>query len=96
MKINPLYIIGGGALLFIAMAATGTGKAVGKTIGGGAVDLVDGVVSGAVVGTGEVFGIPATNVSQCQADMAAGKTWAASFSCPAKTFIKYIFGGATA
>lgn len=92
MKINPLYFIGGGVLLFMAMAATGTGKAVGQTIGGGAVDLVDGVVAGTVMGTGELFGVPSTNMTECQKAVAEGRTWDASFVCPAKTFISYLFG----
>lgn len=96
MKLNPLYLIGGGLAAYVLMVATGSTKAVGQAVGESAVDLVDGVVTGTVVGTGEIFGVPATNVSQCQADMAAGKTWSASFSCPAKTFIKYIFGRKTA
>lgn len=45
-----------------------------------------------VIGVSKVFGIPETNATQCQRDMAAGDWWAASFSCPAGTFIKNSLG----
>jgi len=48
--------------------------------------------TGAVVGVGEALGIPATNVNQCAADRAAGRTWEASFSCDAATFARYLAG----
>ncbi|SHL44792.1 hypothetical protein SAMN05216428_102436 [Nitrosospira sp. Nsp11] len=55
--------------------------------GNAAVDTVDAVVSGVVVGAGKVAGIPATNKTQCQHDLARGDMWEASFSCPAKDFL---------
>jgi hypothetical protein len=63
----------------------------GQTIGSTAVDAVTGVASGVVLGVGDSFGIPRTNPTQCERDIAAGRTWDASFSCPAGTFIKSIF-----
>ncbi len=41
----------------------------------------------AVQSAGELVGIPRTNQTQCQQDLAAGNWWDASFSCPAGTFI---------
>lgn len=41
----------------------------------------------AVQSAGELVGIPRTNQTQCQQDLAAGRWLAASFSCPAGTFI---------
>jgi len=50
------------------------------------------IIEGGVKGVGSSFGIPDTEMSQCQKDVAAGRTWEASFSCPAADFIKYAFG----
>jgi hypothetical protein len=44
-----------------------------------------------VVGTGQVFGIPATNETECQKALREGRTWDASFACPAGTFIRSVF-----
>ncbi|MGE0350382.1 hypothetical protein [Hydrogenophaga sp.] len=94
MKITTPYLIAGAAVLgALVWAATRAGGAagLGSAIGGAAVDLVDGAVSGVVVGVGEVVGIPATNKTQCEIDRAKGDTWAASFSCPAKDFLRYLW-----
>lgn len=92
MKLTTPYLIAGGAVLAaLAWAATRGAQGTGQAIGGAAVDLVDGVVSGAVIGAGELVGIPATSQTQCEIDRANGDTWAASFSCPAKTFLNYVF-----
>lgn len=58
----------------------------------GVIDAVGGVGTGVVVGIGDVVGIPATSMTKCQQDMAAGRTLDASFSCPAGDFIKYVTG----
>lgn len=93
MKVPAVYLIAGaavaGALAWVAYK--GGAKGTGAAIGGAVVDLADGVIGGAVVGTGQLVGIPATNMTQCQRDQAAGNTWAASFSCPAKDFISYLW-----
>ena len=47
----------------------------------------DNAAAGAVEGIGLAVGIPRTNVSQCQADKAAGRWWDASFSCTATDFV---------
>lgn len=91
MKLSTPYLIAGGAVLaaLVYVASKGA-RETGAAIGAAAVDLVDGAVSGAVVGIGERVGIPATNVSQCERDKAAGATWAASFSCPAADWLRYV------
>lgn len=48
------------------------------------------VAAGAIESVGEAVGIPRTNVDQCSADIAAGRTWDASFSCPASRFLRYL------
>jgi hypothetical protein len=66
-------------------------KETGRDLGGAAVDLADGVIAGTVEGIGAMVNIPPTNQTQCEIDKAKGDTWAASFSCPASDFLKYVF-----
>lgn len=40
-----------------------------------------------VLGTGDVLGIPRTNETECAKALREGRTWDASFACPAGTFI---------
>lgn len=93
IKMPAAYLIAGGAVLaaLVWVATRGNGRQVGNAIGGAAVDLADGVISGAVVGTGQLVGVPATNMTQCERDKAAGDTWAASFSCPAADWLRYVW-----
>jgi hypothetical protein len=94
LKLTAPYLIAGGAVLAAlvwAMTRQGGATGLGTAIGGAAVDLVDGAVSGVVIGIGEQVGIPATSKTQCEIDKAAGDTWAASFSCPAKDFLRYVW-----
>jgi hypothetical protein len=60
----------------------------------GAVQAVGDAGAGAVIGAGQMVGIPATNADKCGQDLAMGDYWAASFSCPASRFLSARFGGA--
>lgn len=92
MKIPSVYLIAGGAVAAaLAYVYIKGPKSAGASIGGAAVDLVDGVVSGAVVQVGEAVGIPATNMNECERAKAMGDTWEASFKCPAGDFLKYVW-----
>ncbi len=71
-----------GVLLYLKSNAANVGAAVTGAVGDAAV--------GAVVGIGETVGIPATNPTQCQIDLAAGDMWAASFSCDAGTYLSAV------
>jgi hypothetical protein len=62
-------------------------------IASAAVGAVADGAAGAVIGAGKVVGIPETEAGQCAADRAAGRTWDASFSCPAGDFLAHVFGG---
>lgn len=88
--VKPAWLIAGGiaaaALAFVALRNAG---AIGRNLGGAAVDMVDGVVSGVVVGIGERVGVPATDATACAAAQAAGDTWEASFACPASDFLSW-------
>lgn len=92
MKIPTVYLIGGGAVALAALYVFTRGvKETGQAIGGAAVDMADGVIGGAVEGIGAMVNIPPTNKTQCEIDKAKGDTWAASFSCPAPDFLRYLF-----
>lgn len=83
-------ILGGVAIAVLYVALRGF-KGAAKDITKGAVNVADGAVAGVTVGIGEIFGIPETDKTQCQKDQEAGRTFAASMSCPAGTFIKGLF-----
>lgn len=92
-RIPTVYLIAGGAVaaaLLWAMSRGGV-KETGAAIGGAAVDLVDGIVGGTVIGISQGIGIPPTNRTQCEIDKANGDTWKASFSCPAGDFLRYLW-----
>lgn len=93
--IKPEYLIGGvvlaGLVWFLVRGAKGTAQDVGSAIGGAVVGAVDGVLSGSITGLGESFGIPQTNMTECQKAKAEGRTWDASFACPAGDFLGYLW-----
>ena len=91
-RIPNTYLIAGGAVAAALLWSMSRGaQQTGQAIGGAAVDLVNGVLSGAVVGVSQAVGIPPTNRSQCEIDKANGDTWKASFSCPAGEFLRYLW-----
>lgn len=53
--------------------------------------VVEGA-TGIVIGVGEAVGIPETDAAKCEASIAAGDYWDASFYCPAGTFLKAASG----
>lgn len=90
--IPTMYLAAGGvaAVALLWMATRGT-KDAGQAIGSGAVNLVDGIVSGGVIGAGELIGLPPTNLTECERAKMEGRTWDASFACPAKDFLSYLW-----
>lgn len=81
--------LGAGAILYLA-----TRPGAAAAIGSGAVSAAADLGGGVVLGIGDVVGIPRTDTDQCSQDLAAGRTWDASFSCPASRFIaEGLFGG---
>ncbi|MBZ0105524.1 MAG: hypothetical protein K8H84_07815 [Sulfuricella denitrificans] len=81
--------ISAGLLAWVYVKGT---QGAARDLASGAVGAVNGVFVGGIEGVGQVFGIEPTNQTQCEKDKAAGKTWDASFSCPAGDFIKYLVG----
>jgi len=64
----------------VGTAAVGAGKVVVRT------------AEGVVIGLGESVGIPPTDAAKCEAYVASGDWWNASFYCPAGTFLKSAAG----
>jgi hypothetical protein len=92
MKVSSLYIGAGVAVLAAVayVASKGAGN-VGAQLGSAAVDMVDGAIAGTVETIGEKVGVPKTNMTKCEQAKAEGRTWDASFDCPASDFIKYLW-----
>jgi len=59
-----------------------------RNISRGVATLPGEIIGGAIEGVGSSFGIPVTDEERCNADLAAGRLWDASFSCPAGRFIR--------
>jgi len=91
-------IVGAAVLAVAAIVVMASKKGVagiGAAIGGAAVDLANGVVSGVGFGVGDILGVPRTDESKCAEARAAGDTWAASQYCTAGTFMGYAWDGIT-
>lgn len=90
IKVGALALVGVG--VYMALKKIGSAGSDLLTYGSdavaGAVSAADDAVANVIVGAGGLVGIPATNLDQCELDLARGDTWAASFSCPASRFIK--------
>lgn len=97
--ISRAYLYGGaalaGGLVLYVLAKKRPGESLAGATGRAVASAVGDAGVGAVKGVGAVFGIPDTNESKCDADLAAGNTWAASFSCPASRFIGSVFNSTT-
>lgn len=85
------YLIAAGAGLGLLMVTLKNPQGVGYAIGSGAVDMVDGVISGGVYAVGAGIGLPDTRQPTItdvgRAELAAGDYWNASFHLPAGEFI---------
>lgn len=94
---HKFLIIGAGvaALALLILVKKNGAANVGNDLGSAAVDLAGGVVVGAAESIGEVFGIPQTNMTECEKAKAEGRWWDASFACPAGDFISSGAGAAT-
>jgi len=92
---KPVYWIAGGAVLvalaYAAVKRAGGAAGVGTVAGSAMIEAADGFVSEAVFTIGEKIGIPRTDANECARAKAEGRTWDASFVCPAADFLKYVF-----
>jgi hypothetical protein len=75
------------AALLVYRAAGGTPRAAGEAIGSAAVEVAGGVTAGVAYGIGDAIGVPRTDETECERAIREGRTWDASFACPAGTFI---------
>lgn len=80
--------------LVLYRAAGGSATDAGVALGGAAVDVAGGVVAGTAYGIGDAIGVPRTDETECQKAIREGRSWDASFACPASDWIKYMWGGA--
>lgn len=92
MIVRPeILLIAGAAVVGGLLLAGRNAGAVGESLGGAAVDMVDGVVSGGVFAIGDRLGLAdtreQTTIEQGRAQLAAGNYWDASFNLPAGEFI---------
>lgn len=87
----PYLVAGGAVAAALLWAASRGAKETGQTIGATTVHLVDGVLSGGVIEGAKLFGLPATNMTECEKAKAEGRTLDASFKCPAKDFLSYLW-----
>lgn len=86
-----LLIFGAGAaLLVLVILNRTTAGNLAITAGEAAAGLVVDTASGAVIGIGKAVGVPETNMDECDRAIAEGRTWDASFACPASRFIKHV------
>lgn len=82
-----LVVLGAGVLIWRKGGVSGAAQAVG----GAAVSAAKGVTEGVVYGVGDTLGVPRTDETECQKALREGRTWDASFACPALDFLKGTF-----
>ena len=96
MKTETLAVVGAAGMLVAAYAMTRAARAAADAIGSPAdlgAAVGSGVVNagaGVVLGVGDAVGLPRTDMDACQRAMAEGRTWDASFVCPAPVFLEYL------
>ncbi|MBY4945077.1 hypothetical protein K6V92_00365 [Cupriavidus respiraculi] len=74
----------------LGAAVAGAAGSIGQALGGAVVSAGEGVV----YGIGDALGVPRTDMTECERAIAEGRTWDASFACPASNFLASILGDA--
>lgn len=88
-NIEPWMIgVGAGILVLIFFNAKVVTKETTKKV----IEVGAGVLEGAVEGIGETVGVPPTNMTACELAKKEGRTWDASFECPAGDFLGWVWG----
>lgn len=81
-------LLAGAVLLYVKKNGSGNVAVdAGAALGQAAVDAGAGVV----LGIGDAVGVPRTNETECERARREGRTWDASFACPAGTFLSYLW-----
>lgn len=86
MNEHKFLIIGAvaaAAVLLILVKKKGAAMSAGEAVGGAVADAAVGITTGAVYGIGDAVGVPRTDMTECDKAIAEGRTWDASFACPA-------------
>lgn len=92
MNIRPeILLIAGGAVIAGLLLAGRNAGAVGQNLGAAAVDMADGLISGAVLTVGDKVGLPRTDIDLGQDALQQGNYWEASFLLPAPDFISGVW-----
>ncbi|WP_427306609.1 hypothetical protein [Cupriavidus sp. H39] len=82
-------LLAGAAIAAIAFVVKKNGGLAGAAAGAASalVGAVGDAASGAVLGIGDALGVPRTDMTECERAIAEGRTWDASFACPAGNFL---------
>src|SRR6218665_3914198 len=88
ISVSPLAVL---ALLAVAGIGLYVAKKGVAGAAAGAVAAAGEAAVGTVTGIGQLVGIPLTNETECEKAKREGRTWDASFACPASNFIGYLF-----
>jgi len=92
----PLYVAGAAALGLAWWIWSKGGIANAAASAAGAVaDAAGQVATGTVLGIGDAVGVPRTSQTECEKAIAEGRTWDASFACPAGQFLGSVWDRAT-
>ena len=81
-------VVVGGLALYIASAGV---RGAANTAARGSVNAVWGAMEGFIHGASDVVGIPTPERAACELAKAEGRTWDASWACPAGEFMQWIF-----
>ncbi|WP_444632764.1 hypothetical protein [Cupriavidus oxalaticus] len=86
-------LLAAGAIAAIAFVVKKNGGLQGAAAGAASalVGAVGDAASGAVLGIGDALGVPRTDMTECERAIAEGRTWDASFACPASNFLQSLF-----
>jgi hypothetical protein len=87
-------VVGLAAVAWLAYRATRAASdaataAVGTITDG--ITFVREAPASAVLTIGDAVGVPRTNESECERAKREGRTWDASFACPAGDFLRYLW-----
>lgn len=90
-----LAIMAGGAGL-LGLVAYNAVKGAANAVADGVAKVAtaaDTAMAAPVLTAGDALGIPRTNMTKCEKAMAEGRSWDASFACPAGDFLGYMAKG---
>lgn len=90
MKVTPTHIAALAGLSAAAFATYYISKFGVKGAAAAAGQAATDAAAGLVIGVSKSFGIPETNATECSKALYEGRTWDASFACPAADFVKGI------